>query len=426
MTVLIKNVLMLGLKRRDIYIEGNRIKKVGNVREKADFVIDGKDKAALPGLVNMHTHAAMTLFRGFADDMDFYEAWPKKVWPAEARLTGKDVYAGTKLACLEMIKTGTTCFNDMYFYPEYTARAVKEMGLRATVSEVYLDTKSLHVTPIEEKKTFRIIEKVKKAGGSRVIPALGPHAIYTVSKENLRRIKEYSDKKNLLMHFHLCETRKENEDCLKQHGKRPVEVLEEIGFLNSKLVAAHSVWLTKGEIGILAKHKVNVVHTPTSNMKLAVGGVMPYEEMRKAGVNVTLGTDGCASNNNLDMFESMKISALLQKHHLWNQTILPAREALETATTNAGKALKIDIGIIGEGMLADIILADLKTPALTPNHNLISNLVYSTNGSCVDTVICDGKILMQDRKIKGEEKILKEAEKTAEKVMAKTPSGGGH
>jgi 5-methylthioadenosine/S-adenosylhomocysteine deaminase len=167
----------------------------------------------------------------------------------------------------------------------------------------------------------------------------------------------------------------------------------------------------------MAKHKVNVVHTPTSNMKLAVGGVMPYDVMKNAGVNVTLGTDGCASNNNLDMFESMKISALLQKHNLWDQTVLPAREALETATINAGKALKINVGKIMEGMLADIILVNLKTPALTPNHNLISNLVYSANGSCVDTTICDGKILMQDRKINGEEKILEEAEKTAGKLL---------
>jgi 5-methylthioadenosine/S-adenosylhomocysteine deaminase len=169
----------------------------------------------------------------------------------------------------------------MYFYPEYTAKAVKEMGLRAAISEVYLDTKSLHVTPIEEKKTFKIIEKVKKAGGSRVTPALGPHAIYTVSKENLGRIRRYSEKGNLLVHFHLCETRKENEDCVKKNGKRPVELLEEINFLDSNLVAAHCVWLTKGEINTLAKHKVNVVHTPTSNMKLAVGGVMPYEAMKK-------------------------------------------------------------------------------------------------------------------------------------------------
>ncbi|MFH1126406.1 MAG: amidohydrolase [Candidatus Altiarchaeota archaeon] len=419
MTILIKKVLMTDGRRRDIYIENNTIGQVGDVGSKADVVIDGKNRAALPGLVNMHTHAAMTLFRGFADDMEFYEAWPKKIWPVEAKLTGRDVYVGTKLACLEMLKSGTTCFNDMYFYSEDIARAVKETGLRAVVSEVYLNTKEIKDCFTDEKKTTKVIEDIRKSGGSRVIPALGPHAVYTVSKENLKWIADYASKHNLLMHFHLSETRKENEDCVRKYGKRPVELLDEVGFLGSNLIAAHCVWLTKAEIRTLAKHKVNVVHTPTSNMKLAIGGVMPYSEMRKAGLNVTLGTDGCASNNNLDMFESMKIAALLQKSHLWDQTVLPAAEALEIATLNAGKALGLKIGSIKEGMLADIILVDLKKPEMTPNHNLVSNLVYSASGSCVDTVICDGKILMQNRKVKGEEEILEEAEKTAGKLLEK-------
>jgi len=419
MTILIKNVLMLDGARRNIYVEGNRIAGVGSRGRKAGIVLDGKDKAALPGLVNMHTHAAMTLFRGFADDMEFYRAWPERIWPAEAKLSGRDVYVGTKLACLEMLKSGTTCFNDMYFYSSDIARAVKEMGLRAVVSELILDEKDVTSGSVDEKETAAILEKIRKAGGSRVTPSLGPHAIYTVSKQNLAWIKEYALKHSLLMHFHLAETRKENEDCVKKYGKRPVDVLEEIGFLGRNLIAAHAVWLTKGEVQKLARRNVTVVHNPTSNMKLATGGVMPYQEMLKAGVNVTLGTDGCASNNNLDMFEAMKTAALLQKSHLWNQTVLPAREAVQLATGNAGKALGMPLGVLAEGMLADIILIDLKKPELVPNNNLVSNIVYAAHGSCVDTVICDGRIVMHGRKVAGEEKILSEAEHTAFKLMDK-------
>lgn len=417
MSILIKNILMADGKRRDIHIEGNRIKEVGRTRKKADTVIDGRDKAVIPGLVNMHTHAAMTLFRGYADDMPFYEAWPKKIWPAEAKLTGKDIYWGTRLACLEMLKSGTTCFNDMYFHAEEVARAVKDSGIRAVVSEVYIDTKQIHADEVSETKTAKTIRKIKKAGGSRVTPALGPHAIYTVSKENLTWIKEYADKHNLVIHFHLSETNKENQDCKRKYGKRPVPLLEEIGFLGRNLTAAHCVWLTEKEVKTLAKHNVNVVHTPTSNMKLAVGGVIPYAKMKKAGVNVTLGTDGCASNNNLNMLETMKIAALLHKHDTGNPTILPATEALEMATVNAGKALNMNTGTIKKDMLADLILIDLKKPELTPNHNLTSNTVYAANPSCINTTICDGKITMHERKIKNEEKILKEAEKTTKKLI---------
>jgi 5-methylthioadenosine/S-adenosylhomocysteine deaminase len=419
MSILIKNALTADGKRTDIHIEGNHIDKVGRVRKKADTILDCKDKAALPGLVNTHTHAAMTLFRGYADDMPFYEAWPRRIWPAEAKLTGRDVYWGTRLACLEMLKSGTTCFNDMYFYAEDIARAVRDAGIRAVVSELYLDNKQIHADEVSETKTAKTIGKIKKAGGSRVTPALGPHAIYTVSKENLAWVSEYAGKHKLLMHFHLSETDKENQDCIKKYGKRPVPLLEEIGFLNDNLIAAHCVWLTENEVKTLAKHKVNVAHTPTSNMKLAVGGIIPYAKMKNAGVNVTLGTDGCASNNNLSMLEAMKTAAVLHKHDTIDPTTLPATDALKMATLNAGKALKLKAGSIKKGMLADIILIDLKKPELTPNHNLTSNIVYAANPGCVDTTICDGKIIMHERKIKDEEKILKEVEKTTKKLMEK-------
>ena len=419
----IKNVLMLDGKRRDILIKGNIIEKIGRVSEKKDLVIEGKNMAAMPGLVNMHTHAAMTLFRGFADDMEFYKAWPERIWPAEARLSGRDVYAGTRLACLEMLRSGTTCFSDHYFFGGDIAKASRSMGMRAVVAELFIDGKSVSAGSVDEKAVLKNLENIKKEGGNLVTPAMGPHSVYTVSREHLSWINDFSLKRNLLVHMHLAETRKENEDCVLKYGKRPVEVLNGMKFLNRNLSIAHAVWLTKGEIRVLAKNNVTVIHNPVSNMKLATGGVMHYSEMKKAGVNVTLGTDGCASNNNLDMFESMKIAALLQKSHLWDQTVLPAKEALEMATINAGRALGLKIGELREGMLADIILINLKRPELTPNLNLASNLVYSANGNCVDTVICDGKIVMQGRKVKGEEGIIEEAERTAERLHEK--SGGG-
>lgn len=419
MSILLKRILMMDGMRRDILIKGNRIAKIGSVREKAEKTIDGKDKAVLPGFVNMHTHAAMTLFRGFADDMEFYEAWPKKIWPAESKLAGRDVYAGTKLACLEMLKSGTTCFNDMYFYSEDIARAVRETGIRAVVSELFLDRKEVHAYDIGEKKTIKVMDAIRKAGGSRVTPAMGPHAVYTLSKESLSWISGYAREHGLLMHTHLSETRKENEDCVKKCGMRPVELLDSIGFLGDNVIASHCVWLTKAEVGVLARRNVTAVHNPTSNMKLASGGVMPYPEMRQAGMNVTLGTDGCASNNSLSMFEAMKTAALLQKSHRWDQTVLPAADAIEMATANAGRALRLEIGKIAEGMLADLILIDLNRPELTPRTNLQSNIVYAANAGCVDTAICDGRIVMEKSKVRGEERIMAEAEKTAERLMAK-------
>lgn len=412
MSILIKNVLH-NKKRTNVYIEDNIIQEIGAKINDADYVIDGRDKAIIPGLINTHTHSAMTLLRGYADDIELHEWLENKIWPIEARLTKKEVYWGTKLACLEMIKSGTTCFNDMYFYGESSAKAVKEMGIRGVISEVFFDMFDEDIREKGIKKVKKGIERLKNFNCKRIIPALGPHAVYTVSKEGLQLIKELADEQNLLIHFHLGETRWENENCYKQNGKRPVPYLEEIGFLGENLISAHCSWIIINEIKILAKNGVKISHNPTSNMKLATGGVMPYLEMKENNLLITLGTDGSASNNNLDMFESMKFAALMQKAHRWNQTVLSAKEAYEMATINGAKALGLNTGVIEEGKLADIILIDLKRAEMTPCHDLISNLVYSANGSCVDTTICDGKILMLNRKVEREEELLKKAEKVA-------------
>jgi len=410
MSILIKNVLLDG-KETSIYIGENSIKEIGTDLE-ADEIINGKGMAALPGLINTHSHAPMTLFRGYGDDMKLQEWLQQKIWPIENKLTDEDVYWGTKLACLEMIKTGTTCFNDMYWHLPGIVRAVDEIGIRAVLSPCFVDLFDDKKREEAIKEHTKLLTDVQAMGSERIIPALGPHALYTVSKEGLRWNREFSDKENLLIHFHLAETEQENEDCIKKNGKRPVEYLEEIGFLCERVVAAHCSWLNQKDIEILAKYDVKIAHNPASNMKLSTG-VMPYPEMVKAGLVVSLGTDGCASNNNLDMFEELKFAALLQKSARGDPTAMPAKEGWEMATINGAKALGLNSGRIEEGMLADIILINLERTELTPNHNLISNLVYSANGSCVDTVICDGRILMRGRKVEGEEEIIEKANDVA-------------
>lgn len=412
MSILIKNVL-LDKKETNVYIEDNIIQEIGKKTE-ADYVIDGKNKAVIPGMVNTHTHAAMCLFRGYADDMKLDEWLQNKIWPLESKLRADDVYRGTKLACLEMIKTGTTTFNDMYFFMESAAKAVDETGLRAVLSYGFIDLFNDEKREKEIKKTKETIRNIENMHSDRIKPALGPHAVYTVSEEGLRWIKNYADEKGLLVHFHLAETKKENNDFIKKHNKRPVKYLDELGFLDEKLIAAHCVWLNDDDINLLEKHNVKISYNPASNMKLA-SGVMNYQKMKK--LIISLGTDGCASNNNLDMFEEMKIGSLLQKSYFNDEIIMPAKEIFGIATENGAKAIGFNAGKIEEGKLADVLLIDLERADLTPNHNLISNLVYSGNGSVVDTTICNGKILMENRKVKGEEEILEKGKKVAEDLI---------
>ena len=404
MSILIKNVILNG-ERRDILIEGNKIEKIGkNLNLRADEKIDGKEqKAVLPGLINCHCHSAMTLFRGYADDLPLKEWLEKKIWPLEAKLTKEDVYWGTKLACLEMIKTGTTCFNDMYWSEEASVEAAEEMGIRAKIGLVVLD-----FLPMGKREN---IEKYWKAFKKRkfktVTFSIAPHSIYTVSKESLIWAKNFAKKNNLLLHIHLSETEKEVKDCQKKYKLRPVEYLNKIGFLNQDCILAHSIWLSEKEIKILTQRRCNVVYNPCSNMKLA-SGIFPYRKIRKAGINICLGTDGPASNNNLDLFEEMKFGTLLQKVKEKDPTVASASEIFEIATKNGAKALKINAGEIRVGKLADLILIDLNQVCLIPGHNLISDIVYSCSGGCVSDVIVNGKILMRDRKVKGEEKIKRE------------------
>ena len=421
MSILIRDVSLDG-RITSVYVEDNRIGEIGK-RVEADTVIDGTGKAILPGLVNAHTHAAMTLFRSYADDMKLQEWLRTKIWPAEARLTPEDVYWGTRLACLEMIKSGTTCFNDMYFHMDMAAKAVQEAGLRAVLCEGFIDMKDKGRAEEELKKSKAANDKIAALHSSRIAPAWGPHAIYTVSTDSLRTLKQLSEETGYLLHMHLSETQSEVEDCKAEFGKPPARYLEDIGLLSDRCVLAHGVWLDSTEIPILASHGAKVAHCPVSNMKLAVGRAMPYAELMRAGVPLSLGTDGASSNNNLDMFQTLKFTALLHKFSSKNQVIAPAKEVWDMGTIGGARALGFDGGRIEEGALADLILVDLRRVSMVPNYNLYSNLVYSASGECVDTLICDGKILMENRSVAGEREIVERASSAARDILRRASDG---
>ena len=420
MSILLKTVELDG-RVVDIYIEKNIIKYIvpeghaSEISNKADIVIDGRNKAVIPGLMNMHTHAAMTLFRGYGDDMPLMRWLEEKIWPNEAKLTYDDVYWGAKLACVEMIRSGTTTFFDMYHKLDATAQVVEEMGLRAVLSEACFD----HFKPeLAERSKQNIIKRfLQNPPDERIQYALGPHAIYTVSGELLKWSSDFAKDNGVLMHLHLAETEIEVTQCIERFGTTPVRYLQKLGVLSSHLVLAHVLYVDDEEIRMLADNGVKVVHNPASNMKLASGYMFKYKEMRKAGITVAIGTDGCSSSNNLDMVEAMKLASLLGKAWRKDPEALTCNEMFYSATRAGADITGINAGIIKEGCLADLCLVDLKIPAFTPNFNFISNLVFAANGSCIDTVICNGKILMQNKQIPGETEIL---ERVAEKAIKLT------
>ncbi len=415
-SVLLRDVLLDG-EPTNVCIEGNKIASVGPRRE-ADRVVEGKGMAVLPGLINTHTHAAMSLFRGYADDVPLQPWLREKIWPLEGRLKSEDVYWGTKLACLEMIRTGTTCFNDMYFHMAEAGRAVRETGLRAFLSYGFIDLFDPSRAEEEIRRSQDLVRFVRDLRTPRIQPALGPHAAYTVSASSLGWIKEYADAEDLLVHFHLAETEAEVKEFREKHGRPLIPYLDDLGFLGHNLVAAHAVWLDDAEIGTLARRGVKVAHCPTSNMKLA-SGVLRYRALVSAGVTVSLATDGPASNNDLDMFEAMKIAALLQKVSTGDPTLLTASEALALATEGGARALGLKAGRVSEGYLADLILVDLRHPSMVPNHNLAANVVYSSGGSAVDTVIVDGKILMRGGRVRGQDAIIEGAARAARELAGR-------
>ena len=411
--ILIRNAWING-KLQEMYLEDGKISAIAEkVKDHdAEFIIDANRATALPGMVNMHTHAAMELLRGYADDMQLFEWLSTKIWPTEAHLIESDFYTGTKLACLEMIRTGTTTFNDMYFGMEHGAKAVDEMGIRACLSYCMIDGGDHAKFEAEAKAIETTVKNLRNMNNPRIMPGVSPHAVYTVSEEGLRWCAEYSEKENLPLHIHISETEQEVKDCVAAHGMRPPKWLEKCGVLSKRCIAAHSCWLDAEDIALYAKHGVTAVHNPVSNMKLAGGRAIPYSEMKDAGVNVALGTDGASSNNDLDMFSEMKTAAILQKFFWNNPTAMPASDALKIATENGAKALGLKAGVLAPGYLADVILVG-RNPSTVPRFNAESNAVYATSGLAVDTTICNGEVLMFEGVIPGAEDVMAEAEKAA-------------
>jgi 5-methylthioadenosine/S-adenosylhomocysteine deaminase len=418
MRILIKNI-ELNKTLQDILITGNTISKIGkDIVCDAEKIIDGTGKAAVPGMVNGHTHAAMTLMRGFADDMHLMPWLSEKIWPLEQKLTEEDVYWGAKLACLEMIKTGTTLFVDMYHFFGGTARAVDEMGLRGMLCFAGFDFNNPELT-VQYKKNVEKYFKSMSNYSSRIKFAMGPHAIYTVSTDMLKWIRDFASINHLRIHTHLSETIGEVNDSIKAFGKRPVQYLDAIGFLGSDVSFAHCLYIDDDEIKLLANKGCQVVHNPASNLKLASGNRFRHTDLKKAGITVCLGTDGPCSGNNLDMYEAMKLAALTGKVAWQDPTVWNSQETFATATEVAEVLTGFKTGKIEEGYLADICLVNLNLPEMTPNFNLISNLVYSASGNVVDTVICDGKVLMENRHVPGEEEIIRKANAVAHHLVSR-------
>ncbi len=439
MSIIIKEVLV-NQETVDIVIEGNRISAIGphaarqsnlgvnaektaNGSHVAHTVIDGHGKAAFPGMVNCHTHAAMSLFRGYGDDLPLQQWLGEKIWPNEKNLDDEIVYWGSRLACLEMIKSGTTCFNDMYFFQEATAQAAKDCGMRAVLSLTGMDffdsdqASALKQRCREWEKQLLPDTLSASCHEGMLRYALAPHAIYTVSGDTLRWLKAFADEHSLLLHIHLSETRHEVEDCIRTHGLRPVQYLQQLGLLSPTTIVAHGLWLDDEEIKLLAAHGVKVVHNPNSNLKLASGHQFKYQELRDTGVTIALGTDGCSSSNNLDMIEAAKTMSLLQKGWREEPTALPAEEALQVASANGADTLNLNAGRLQAGCLADLYLVDLNHLSFVPNNNTVSNLIYAAHGDCVETTIIDGRIVMQARHVEGEDEIIREARRVAKRLI---------
>jgi 5-methylthioadenosine/S-adenosylhomocysteine deaminase len=369
-----------------------------------DEAIDAAGAILVPPLLNGHTHAAMTLFRGYGDDLPLMRWLEEKVWPIERRLEPEDVYWGTRLACLEMIRNGTTRFWDMYWHPEAAARAVRDAGLRATVAAPLIDVDGR--TEAMRESARRSLDQLSESG-DRVDAGLAPHAIYTVTESSLRWIAELAAEEGITVQIHLSETEQEVTDCVHANGERPAHYLDRVGLLTPRTVLAHGVWLDQEELELIAARGAVIVTNPVANLKLAVGRVFPYVRAREAGIQIGLGTDGPGSNNSLDLFADMKVFALLQKHEARDSAAVTAEETLDLATGHrapllgAGRALEV-------GQPADFLLLRADAPELNFGE-LPAALVYAASGAAVQSTVVDGQVLMRDGEIEGAAEVLARA-----------------
>jgi 5-methylthioadenosine/S-adenosylhomocysteine deaminase len=365
--------------------------------------IELPDHALIPGLVNLHTHAAMTLLRGMADDLTLMDWLQNHIWPAEAQLASDEfVYDGSLLACAEMLRGGITCFNDMYFFPEATARAALQSGMRAALGIIAIEFRSAYASDANDYLAKGIALRDKLRDEPLLSFCLAPHAPFTVSDATFAQIAVYAGELDIPVHIHLHETAQEVSDSVARHGVRPLARLEQAGLLGPGLIAVHGVHLDDAEIGLFARHGCSVAHCPSSNLKLA-SGIAPVAKLLQAGVNIGLGTDGAASNNRLDLFSEMRLAALLAKGGSGDATAMPAQRALECATLGGARALGLQdhIGSIIPGKLADLTAVNLSDLALSPCYDPISHLVYAAGREHVTDVWVGGKRRLADGNLAG-------------------------
>jgi 5-methylthioadenosine/S-adenosylhomocysteine deaminase len=384
----------------------------GVVAQSGDEVLDAGGNVLVPGLVNGHTHAAMTLFRGYGSDLPLMSWLEDRIWPAEARLSGDDVYWGTRLACIEMIRSGTVRFWDMYWHPAAVARAVCDAGLRATVGPPLLDGLDPARSEAACAAVGDALDELAQYAPS-VSPSLAPHGIYTVSERSLEWVAEQSAVRDTAVHLHFLETASEVAGCLDRVGVRPGPYLERIGLLSPRLVLAHGVFMEDAELAPVAASGATVVTNPVSNLKLAVGRVFPYRAMRAHGIPVAIGTDGASSNNGLDVLQDVKLLALLQKFEANDPATLPAAEAWGVATG----ALSPFLGArpLAADEPADFLLVRASAPELAPGH-FLDNLVYAAAGSVVDTTVVGGRVLLRDGIVADEEEVRAKAVECARRL----------
>lgn len=415
MSILIKNISHNN-QICDIFIENSRFARIApQLEQTADTAIDGRGHAILPGFYNTHTHAAMSILRGFGDNKPLFEWLSEDIWPVENQLTADDIYIASKLAILEMIKSGTVFFSDMYFFPEATIRAIDEMGIRAAVSVVEMDMFDPERTKEKQKLTLNWLQQPNPCP-DRLIKAVSCHAVYTVSEELFKWTAELAHEQSLHLHIHACETDKEVCDCRGKYSVSPIVKFAEWNLLGPKTVLAHAIHLDDEDIKLIKQSGTFLTTNPASNLKL-VSGLFPFQKLQQElPGKITLGTDGASSNNNLSMLEEMKLFSLVSKWQAQNALAGLDKDIFAAATRNGARAFGLNAGIIAEGALADCIIVDLNNPFITPCYNLLSNMVYAADSSCISDVICNGRILMRNRKVPGEEQIIADAHKLAVRI----------
>lgn len=409
--ILLKNALFQD-RPTHILVDGNRIARVSEdpITLPGAEEIDCTGKAVIPGFVNMHTHAAMILLRGIHEDLSLYD-WLNNIWKIEAGLDRDFIYWSTKVACLEMIRSGTTTFNDQYWFCPHARQAALDMGLRPVFSFIFLDSHNPDMARRQREACQRLYERTLEWGDESQF-AISIHSVYTVCRENILWANQFALDHGLKVHMHLSETRKENEDCIRSHGGlSPTEYFEDLGIWGPHVIAAHCLHLSDRDVRILGDRRVNCVHNIHSNLKLASGYRFRYEELRDAGANVCLGTDGAASANDMDMLAHMKTAAIMQKAWRENPEAMPLDQLLDCATVHGARALGIDTGVIREGAWADLSLIDLDDSGFLSPGSVPANLIYAAGSRAIDSVICRGRWVMKDRRIPSEAETLEGARK---------------